>query len=191
MPRSASQSVSELLAKWRDGDQEALHAVVPLVYNQLRRVAHRYLRGERSNHTLQSTALVHEAYLRLAHESTRQFANRAHFFAVAARLMRQILVDFARNHRAAKRGGGAYRLTVNEAMASPGDRDMDLLALDRALEQLAQLDPQQSRIVELRFFCGLSIEETSDIIGVSPATVKRDWATARTWLHRQMSRAAK
>jgi RNA polymerase sigma factor (TIGR02999 family) len=105
--------------------------------------------------------------------------------------MRQILVDFARNHRAAKRGGGGYRLTVNEAMASPGDRDMDLLALDRALEQLAQLDPQQSRIVELRFFCGLSIEETSDIIGVSPATVKRDWATARTWLHRQMSRAAK
>ncbi|HXB55980.1 MAG TPA: ECF-type sigma factor [Vicinamibacteria bacterium] len=183
-----SKPISELLVRWKGGDQEALQALLPLVYDELKRIAHHYLRNERPGHTLQSTALVHEAYLRLV-ESPLQLQNRAHFFAVAARLMREILVDHARRRRAAKRD---YRckITLDRAVALPQKREVDLLALDDALDELSRLDPRQGRIVELRFFGGLSIEETSEILGISPATVKREWATARAWLHREMSGGA-
>lgn len=185
----SSKSVSQLLVKWKQGDEEALRALVPLVYAELRRLAHYYLRGENPGHTLESTALVHEAYLRLAERSPLQLQNRAHFFAVASHLMRQILVDYARRRRRAKRGGGR-KLTFDEAVFLSRGRDLDLVALDGALNQLSRLDTQQSKIVELRFFCGLSIAQTADILSISPATVKRDWATARIWLHREMSRSA-
>ena len=190
MPRSATkQSVSALLAKWHAGDAEALEAVVPLVYGELRRLAHHYLQKERPDHILQSTALVHEAYLRLVKQSGKKFENRAHFFAICAQLMRQILVEYARNRRAAKRDGGAT-VTLNDNMALVKSKSVDLIALDNALEALAKLDPQQSRIVELRFFGGLSIEEIADVLEISKATVKRDWTTAKIWLHQQMNRTA-
>jgi len=157
-----------------------------LVYGELRRLAHYYLRSERPDHTLQSTALVHEAYLRLLSQEPNSLQNRAHFFAVASRLMRQILVDFARSHRAAKRNLG-YTLSLDEAVAPAQSKDIDLVALDDALNKLLRLSERQSRIVELRFFGGLSIEETSQVLGVSPATVERDWTIARAWLHREIS----
>ena len=182
-----SKSVSRLLAQWQAGDDEALRAVLPLVYEELRRLAHHYMRQERPDHTLQSTALVHEAYLRLEKQGAAHFKDRAHFIAVCAQLMRQILVENARSRRAAKRDGG-YKLTLDEGLGFKS-RSLDLIALDDALTELAKLDPQQSQIVELRFFGGLSIEEASDALGVSPATVKRHWATARIWLHHQMSKA--
>lgn len=182
-----SKSVSRLLAQWHAGDDEALRAVLPLVYDELRRLAHHYMRQERPDHTLQSTALVHEAYLRLEKQGAAQFKNRDHFVAVCAQLMRHILVEYARSHRAAKRDGG-YTLTLDDAVGFKS-RSLNLVALDDALEELAKLDPQQSRIVELRFFGGLSIDETSGVLGLSPATVKRHWATARIWLHHQMSQA--
>jgi len=160
---------------------------MPLVYDELRRLAGHYLRQERSDHTLQSTALVHEAYLRLAGEAPPEWQNRAHFFGIAANIMRRILVEHARGHNAAKRGGGAYHLNVDEAVAFPRQTGLDILELDRALSKLAALDEQQSRIVELRFFAGLSIEDTSEVLGISPATVKRDWVTARAWLYRAMT----
>ncbi len=184
-----SKPISALLVRWKSGDEEALQALLPLVYDQLHRLAHHYLRGERRHHTLQSTALVHEAYLRLV-EKPLQLQNRSHFFAVAARLMREILVDHARSRRAAKRD---YRcnITLDEAAALPQRREIDVLALDDALKTLSGLDSRQGRIVELRFFGGLSIEETSEVIGISPATVKREWATARAWLHREIRRTPK
>jgi RNA polymerase sigma factor (TIGR02999 family) len=185
---SSPQPVSALLGKWRAGDQEALQALIPLVYQELRRIAQHHLQQERPDHTLQSTALVHEAYLRLMKQGPAEVANRAHFLAVASRLMRQILVDHARGHRAAKRGGG-IKLELNDAMGAQKPQNMDLVALDDALNELAKLDPQQSRIVELRFFGGLSIEETAEIVGVSPTTAKREWATARAWLRREVRRA--
>jgi len=165
---------------------EGLKSLMPLVYDELRRLARYHLGRERSDHTLQSTALVHEAYLRFAAQNL-QVENRAHFLAVASQLMRQILVDYARRHRAGKRGGSACRVTLDERIALPQTQSVDVLALDEALNGLARLDQQQSRIVELRFFGGLSIEETSAVLGVSPATVKRDWATARVWLHREIT----
>ena len=183
----SSKSVSQLLVQWKDGDQEALRALVPLVYAELRRLAHYYLQGENPGHTLDSTALVHEAYLRLAERSPLQLQNRAHFFAVASHLMRQILIDYARRRRRAKRGGGR-KLALEESAFLPGGRDLDLIALDSALTELSRLDPRQSQIVELRFFGGLSIAQTADILAISPATVKREWTTARVWLHREMSR---
>jgi RNA polymerase sigma factor (TIGR02999 family) len=183
---ASSERVSKLLLNWGQGDQGAREALIPLVYDELRRLARRYLRRERPNHTLQSAALVNEAYLRLIRQEHPQWQNRAHFFGVAAQLMRHILVDHARNRAAAKRGAGAPRLTLDPDIALPQERDVDLMALDDALNQLAALDPQQSRLVELRFFGGLSIEETSVVLGVSPATVKREWATARAWLQREM-----
>jgi RNA polymerase sigma factor (TIGR02999 family) len=186
----SSKSVSQLLVKWKGGDHEALRDLVPLVYTELRRLARHYLRGENPGHTLESAALVHEAFLRLADRKPLQLQNRAHFFAVASHLMRQILVDFARRRRRAKRGGG-WKLTLDEAVLLPGGRDLDLVALDRALNELSRLDGQQSQIVELRFFGGLSILETGSILGISPATVKREWATARVWLHREMNSRAK
>jgi RNA polymerase sigma factor (TIGR02999 family) len=186
--RLSSKPVSELLGKWQAGDAKALQALVPLVYADLRRLAHRCLRRERPAHTLESTALVHEAYVRLTQREKVHFEGRSSFFAVSAQLMRQILVDYARAHRAAKRDGG-LKLVLDEAMALPLAREINLVALDDALNELSRLDPQQSRIVELRFFGGLSIEETSEVLGISPATVKRDWTTARLWLQRQMGRA--
>jgi RNA polymerase sigma factor (TIGR02999 family) len=181
-----SKQVSELLLHWGNGDRMALEAILPLVYNELRRLAHSNLRQQRPNHTLQTTALVHEAYLRLAREESLRVENRAHFLGIAAQLMRWILVDYERNRRAAKRGAGVPRLTLDHAIASP-QRDVDVLALDEALGRLAKLDSQQSQIIELRYFGGLSIEDTSDFLGISPATVKRSWASARAWLLREMS----
>jgi len=176
-----------LLVRWREGDREALEALMPLVYDELRRLAHHYLRQERSDHTLQSTALVHEAYLRLAGQNAPQWQNRAHFFGIAAHIMRQILVEYARGRGAAKRGGSACRVSLDETIALPDQMDVDIVELDRALTGLAELDAQQSRIVELRFFAGLTIEDTSEVLGISPATVKRDWVTARAWLFRAMT----
>jgi RNA polymerase sigma factor (TIGR02999 family) len=185
--RLSSKPVSELLGKWQAGDSGALRALVPLVYSDLRRLAHRCLRKERPEHTLQSTALVHEAYMRLTQREKVHFESRSSFFALSAQLMRQILVDYARGHRAAKRDGG-LKLVLDEATALPIAREVNLIALDDALKELSRLDPQQGRIVELRFFGGLSIAETSEVLRVSPATVKRDWTTARMWLYRQMNR---
>jgi RNA polymerase sigma factor (TIGR02999 family) len=181
--------VSDLLANWQVGDQDALQALVPLVYNELRLLAHRYLRKQRPDHTLQSTALVHEAYLRLAKQKNVHLENRNQFFALAALIMRQILVDYARNRQAAKRDGGC-KVTLNDSLSLVRGKSVELVALDDALKLLALLDPQQSQIVELRFFGGLSIEETAQMLGISPATVKRHWTTARVWLHREMSRIA-
>ena len=180
--------MSELLAQWRAGDEESLRRLIPLVYNQLRRVAHNRLRRERPDHTLQTTALVHEAYVCLMKQEPIDFANRAHFFGVCANLMREILVQYARRRKAAKREAG-YKLTLDGAIALPQNQNVDLIALDDALNELAKLDPQQSRIVELRFFAGLSIEETAQVLDISPATVKRHWTTARVWLHDEISRA--
>jgi RNA polymerase sigma factor (TIGR02999 family) len=185
LSKLSSKTLSGLLANWQAGDNEALRAVFPLVYDELRRLAHHYLRMERPDHTLQSAALVHEAYLRLAKQGTYQFENREHFLAICAQLMRQILIQSARGRKAAKRDGG-YRITLDDGLAgkNPG---VDLVALDDALNKLTKLDRQQGHIVELRYFGGLSIEETSRVLGLSPATVKRYWATARLWLHHQMN----
>lgn len=185
MPVLAAQPVSELLAKWRAGDEESLRLLMPLVYCELRRIAGRHLRQERPDHTLQTTALVHEAYLCLVKQQPMDFQNREHFFAVSANLMRQILVQYARRRNAAKRNGGK-RLALDTAIALFSRPTVDVVALDDALNGLAKLDAQQSRVVELRFFGGLSIEETSRVLGVSTATVKRDWSTARVWLCREM-----
>jgi RNA polymerase sigma factor (TIGR02999 family) len=185
---SSPNLVTKLLAQWRTGDEGALEALVPLVYDELRRIAHRYLRHERPNHTLQSNALVHEAYLRLLKQDTHQFENRAHFFAISAQLMRQILVEQARRRKAAKRDAG-YTLTVDHGFSAGKSNRLDLVALDDALNSLAKLDPRQSRIVELRFFGGLSVEETAHVLGISPKTVKREWSTARVWLQHKISRA--
>jgi RNA polymerase sigma factor (TIGR02999 family) len=191
LPQKSNSPVTELLARWRSGDQNALDALMPLVYSELRQLAQHYLRKERSDHTLQSTALVHEAYMRLAGQSPPQWQNRAHFFGIAAHLMRQILVEHARGRAAAKRGGGATRMTLDESlgmsMAIAQQNEVDVIVLDKALQDLTELDAQQGRIVELRFFGGLTIEDTSEVLGISPATVKREWVTARAWLFRAMT----
>ena len=188
MQATGPPAISQLLAKWREGDHEALRALVPLLYDDLRQVAHQYLRKPRPGHTLQTTALVHETSLRLEQQHVPQFQNRQHFVAVCALLMRQILMGYERTRRAAKRGGDAITIAIDEAIAPAKGRAVDLIALDDALNDLCQLDPLQSRIVELRFFGGLSIEETAQLLELSPATVKRHWATARVWLHRELSR---
>ena len=180
-----SPDVTQLLAQWTDGDPRALDALLPLVYDELRRLARSYLHRERSDHTLQSTALVHEAYLRLVDQNV-SWQNRAHFFGIAGQMMRRILVDHARGRNSAKRGGGVCKVTLEEEAAGAAQRNLDVIALDEALTNLARLDPQQSRIVELRFFAGLSIEDTSEVLKISPATVKRDWAMAKAWLFREM-----
>lgn len=185
-PRN-EQPVTALLVRWRAGDSTALDALMPLVYNELRSLAQHYLRRERSHHTLQSTALVHEAYMRLVGTDPPTVQNRSHFFGIAARLMREILVDHARAQQAAKRGGGACTLALDEAFKVADRADVDILQLDDALKELARLDERQSRIVELRFFTGLSIDETSELMGISPATVSREWTAARAWLHRELS----
>ena len=188
MSAVSNKPVSVLLLRWRSGDQDALQVLMPLVYDELRRLASQHLRAERPDHTLRSTELVHEAYLRLVDQKPAGLGDRAHFFAVAARLMREILVDYARRRRAAKRGYGC-KITLDQTVEMPQKRDLDVLALDDALNELARFDPQQARIIELRFFGGLSIQETAEIMKVSPATVKRDWATARAWLYREMNQS--
>jgi RNA polymerase sigma factor (TIGR02999 family) len=185
MSEQPAQPVSELLAKWRAGGEESLRRMVPLVYGELRRIAHCHLRNERPDHTLQTTALVHEAYVCLMKQQPMDFQSREHFIAVSANLMRQILVQYARRRNAAKRNGG-HKLTLDSAITLFPKQTVDLVALDGALNGLAKLDAQQARIVELRFFGGLSIEETGRVLGISPATVKRHWSTARLWLHRQI-----
>jgi len=190
MGPASSKQVSELLLNWGNGDREALEAILPLVYEELRQLARYQLQQQRPNHTLQSTALVHEVYLRLADQKSLRIENRAHFLGIAAQLMRWILVDYERSRRAAKRGSGVTRLTLDDSMAVRSSRqgtDVDLLALDEALERLARLDAQQSQIIELRYFGGLSIEDTAEFLGVSSATVKRAWTSARAWLLREMS----
>ena len=177
------REVTQLLIRWSNGHREALTELTPLVYNELRGLANHYLRSERPDHTLQPTGLVHEAYLRLIDQTSVRWQNRAHFFGIAANLMRQILVNHALSHRAAKRGGTAVKITLDEAVAVAKQQDLDLVELDEALSRLATLDSQQSRIVELRFFGGLTIEETAEVLRISPATVKREWATAKAWLH--------
>ncbi|HVH71089.1 MAG TPA: sigma-70 family RNA polymerase sigma factor [Candidatus Dormibacteraeota bacterium] len=190
MGPASSKQLSELPLHWGSGDLKALEAILPLVYDELRHLARHYLRQQRPNHTLQTTALVHEAYLRLAEEKSLHVKDRAHFLGIAAQLMRWILVDYERSRRAAKRGAGATRLTLDPSIAQGPvqSRDVDLLALNEALDRLAKLDSQQSRIVELRYFGGLTIEDTSEFLAISPATVKRSWSSARAWLLREMSR---
>ncbi|MBZ5689364.1 MAG: sigma-70 family RNA polymerase sigma factor [Acidobacteriia bacterium] len=190
MQLGPSNQVTELLVRWRRGDRTALDSLLPLVYSELRRIANHFLQDERPDHTLQSTALVHEAYLRLAQQDLPQWQNRAHFFAVAAQLMRQILVDYARSHRASKRGGHVYKLALDEAEEQPRALEVDIVALDDALKSLAEMDSQQSRVVELKFFGGLSIDDTAEVLGISASTVKRDWITARAWLFRELDRSA-
>jgi RNA polymerase sigma factor (TIGR02999 family) len=189
MPDDQSGTVSKLLGHWANGDQEALTALLPLVYGELRRVAHFQLQRERSDHTLQSTALVHEAYLRLLGNQAPQLHGRSHFIAISARLIRQILVDYARERRAAKRDGGC-RVAMELLDAVPILQDADLIALNEALNDLYQTDERQAKIVDMKFFGGLSAPEVADVLGLSRATVDRDWATARAWLYRQMQRTA-
>jgi RNA polymerase sigma factor (TIGR02999 family) len=182
-----AQQVTQLLQQWQEGSNEALEALMPLVYRELKRLAASYLRRERPDHTLQSAALVNEAYLRLIDQNRTRWQNKAHFYGIAAQMMRRILADHARGHNAAKRGAGMPELELDEAVAQTQARSVDLLGLEEALQKLEKLDPQQGRIVELRFFSGLSIEDTANILAISPATVKRDWAAARAWLFREMN----
>ena len=186
---ATSSPVTELLLRWSGGDTAAREKLVPIVYEELRRVARNCLAGQPHNHTLQSTALVHEAYLRLVGTTAIQWNDRVHFFAVAAQLMRRILVDHARMKAAKKRGGDCETLLLDENIAFSKQREVDLVALDDALNGLAAIDERQSKLVELRFFAGLSIEETSEALDLSPSTVKREWATARLWMLREMSRS--
>ena len=187
MATPSHKDVTDLLIDWSKGDQEALNKLMPLVYDELHRLASRYLRHERPGHTLQTTALVHEAYLKLVDERNANWQNRVHFFAAAAQVMRHVLVDYARSRRASKRGGDYCRLSLDEARISSEERDADLLALNEALNNLAAIDPQQSRVVELRVFGGLTVEETAEALGISPRTVKREWTYARATLFRELS----
>jgi RNA polymerase sigma factor (TIGR02999 family) len=187
METSPTHEVTELLLAWNHGDEAALEKLIPLIHNELRRLAHRYMGGERPGHTLQTTALVNEAYLRLIDSSRVQWQNRAHFFALSAQLMRRVLVDFARSRNYQKRGGDAVQVSLNEAVAGSTERAADLVALDDALTALAKSDERASRVVELKFFGGLSIEETAEALKVSPKTVKRDWEWAKAWLLRELS----
>lgn len=187
--RQTPENVTQLLIDWSKGDKEALDNLVPLVYDELRRQAARYLRHERAGHTLQTTALIHEAYLRLVDQRNVHWQNRAHFFGIAAQMMRRILVDHARTKKRAKRGGSDIRVSFSEATLKAPDQDLDIVALDEALEHLAEIDEQQSKIVELRFFSGLTVEETAEVMGISAATVKRNWSMAKAWLHREISGA--
>jgi RNA polymerase sigma factor (TIGR02999 family) len=185
-----SANVTQLLAAWGAGDREALDALLPAVYVELRRQARRALQREAAGHTLQPTALVHEAYLRLVDQRPARFESRSQFFGVAARCMRQVLVDAARTRQAAKRGGGAQAVTLSDvdAAGAAAERDVDVIALDEALQRLAAIDPDQARLVELRYFAGLTLDETAAALGVSAATVSREWSVARRWLRRELER---
>ena len=190
MSAHSPKEITELLVAWSDGDQAALEKLSPLVYGELHRLAHRYMQRERAGHTLQTTALVNEAYVRLIDWKNVRWQNRAHFFGVSAQLMRRILVDFARSRAYEKRGGGVHTVTLHDAIEVSNDKGVDLAALDEALSALAELDPRQSKVVELRFFGGLTNEEAAEVLKVSVATVRRDWSLARAWLHRELSRPA-
>jgi RNA polymerase sigma factor (TIGR02999 family) len=179
-----------LLLAWSRGDEEALNRLIPLVYDELRRLAHHYMRQERASHTLQSTALVHEVYERLIDSQHVQWHNRAHFFAIAAQLMRRVLVDFARSRKYLKRGGQLSKVSLDEALTVSQERGPDLVALDDAMNALATVDRRKSTVVELRFFGGLTVEETAEVLRVSPETVMRDWRLAKVWLLRELSRVA-
>ena len=176
----------ELLRAWSDGDTSALERLTPIVYDELHRLARRYMRGERPGHSLQTTALVNEAYMRLVDYTRMQWQDRAHFFAVSAQVMRRILVEHARRHNL-KRGGGVPHVSLDEAALVGGDRAANLVALDDALHMLAQIDPRKAQVVEMRFFGGLNVDETADVLKVSPATVMRDWSTAKAWLYRELT----
>jgi RNA polymerase sigma-70 factor, ECF subfamily len=186
----APEEVSQLLRAWSDGDKTAFDKLMPLVYGELRQMAKRYMDRQPTGHTLQTTALIHEAYLRLVGQSEVQWQNRAHFFGVAARAMRHILVDYARNRQAAKRGGAVQQVTLDEAATVSAEQAAELVALDDALESLAAFDRRKSQVVELRYFGGLTVEETAEVLQVSPGTVARDWRLARTWLLRELSKTA-
>ena len=179
---------TELLHAWSEGDESALHQLMPLVERELHRVARAYMRRERQGHTLQATALVNEVFLRLAHGSNPRWRDRAHFVGIAARLMRQVLVDHARSRGYRKRGGNLHRMPLDEVRLFTREPELDVLAVDRALEAFAKIDARKSRIVELRFFGGLSVEETADVLGLSAVTVKRDWQVAKLWLSRELQR---
>ena len=185
MAQPSPHEVTKLLADWSGGDQAALHELMPLVEAELRRLAHHYMNRERAGHTLQTTALVNEAYLRLAGQNI-SWQNRAHFFGIAARLMRQILVDYARRRQYAKRGANAPQVSLDDVALVAQERAGELIALDEALSDLATIAPEQSRIVELRYFGGLTIEETAEVMELSVDKVKRDWSMAKTWLYQQM-----
>lgn len=187
MTRPAPEEVSQLLKEWSNGDQAALDRVVPIVYQELRRLAHHYMRRERPGHTLQTTALVNEAYMRLADYKKMRWQSRAHFFAVAAQVMRRILVEQARSKNFAKRGGGAEKISLDETAVVSAGRSAEVIAVDDALTELESWDPRKARIVELRFFGGLSIEETAEVMKISPTTVQREWRSAKAWLYKAIS----
>jgi len=187
MAESPQEGITQLLLECSGGDQGALDRLIPYVYDELHRLAHRYIKQERSGHTLQTAALVNEAYLRLVDQRQVRWQNRAHFFGIAAQLMRRILIDYARKRTYAKRGGGAVKISLDEDLVISQQRAADLVALDDALKGLASIDPQQSRVVELRFFGGLTIEETAEILKLSPDTVKREWSTAKAWLYQEIA----
>jgi RNA polymerase sigma-70 factor, ECF subfamily len=187
IPSPPPQEITQLLVDWSNGNQAALDQLTPLVYTELRQLAHRYMRRERLGHTMQTTALIHEAYLRLVDQTKVRWENQAHFFGIAARLMRQILIEHARSHTRAKRGGGAGTISLDEAAFVAQARAAELLALNDALERLAAVDPRKSRVVELRFFGGLSVEEAARVLNIAPNTVLRDWRLAKAWLHREIS----
>jgi RNA polymerase sigma-70 factor (ECF subfamily) len=188
MQTHSPKEITRLLVAWGDGDQSALEELAPLVHSELHRLAHHYMGRERPGHTLQTSALVNEAYIRLIDWKNVRWQNRAHFFAVSAQLMRRILVDFARDRQNLKRGGGALRVSLNEAAAFPVERDTDLVALDEALTTLAEVDPRKGQVVEMRFFGGLSVEEAAEVLKVSKETVMRDWRLAKVWLLRELGR---
>ena len=181
-----ADDVSALLRAWSEGDQSALERLTPIVYSELHRLARRYMKGERPGHSLQPTALVNEAYVRLVGYKRMQWQNRAHFFAVSAQAMRRILVEHARRHNL-KRGGGVPHISLEEAAVVSGDEDVNLVALDNAMTVLARIDPRKVQVVEMRFFGGLSVEETAEVLNVSPVTVKRDWRAAKAWLYRELT----
>jgi RNA polymerase sigma factor (TIGR02999 family) len=184
---SSQTGITQLLSDAGNGDQKALDSLLPLVYGELRRLAEHYLRQERPDHTLQATALVHEAYLRLVDQTSITWQNRAHFFSIAAQVMRHLLVDHARSHHAEKRGGGAQKLSLDEAVSFFAEREVNLVALDEALIELTRLDERQGRIVELRFFGGLTIDEVAEVLKITPGAVRYDWRMAKAWLHRELT----
>ncbi|HKU77958.1 MAG TPA: sigma-70 family RNA polymerase sigma factor [Pyrinomonadaceae bacterium] len=191
MAKSSSESITQLLARWNDGDGNALEQLMPLVYDELHRLAATYLRRERRQHTLQPTALVNELYLKISDQQRTNWRNRAQFFGVAAQLMRRILVDHARAHYTSKRGSGRYCVSLRNIAAFGAQPDADLMTLHEILKRLEEIDPDQSRIVELRFFGGLTIEETAEVMEISHATVEREWKTAKAYLKRELTRAYK
>jgi RNA polymerase sigma factor (TIGR02999 family) len=186
MGQTSPHEITDLLVAWGEGDRAALERLVPLVHAELRRLARGYMRGERAGHTLQTTALVNEAYLKLVEQGRVRWQNRAHFLAIAARQMRHVLVDYARRRKYQKRGGGALQVTLGEAEGMAEARSPDLVALDEALAALAEVDPRRARVVELKFFGGLTTEEAAEALGVSDTTVERDWTVARAWLHKTL-----